>query len=454
MTLNEKKEFIYELKAVSKDHKIKGFEEEVTEHKIFGEVYQKEHYLVLTETFDSNELWRSVLGFLEKAAKPVSVDLNSFLALVPEERHESVINILVAALMYAEATPYTAKTKPTPKNIHNLVFDKKYEELVSKYTTVAEAQTFARTLQDTPSNLMTPGDFEEQIKAYFTGVKNVKINVLYRDDLLQKGMNLHYGVGKAAVSEKFQPRLVVIEYLNNSSTKEKYAFVGKGVCFDTGGYNVKTGSHMRWMKFDMSGAAIVASTVRALAVNEEKVNVVAVCPLVFNLLGAEAQKPDDLVVAYNGKTVELDNTDAEGRLILADALTYAAKDLKASKLFDIATLTGAMIYALGDTYSGVWTTSNCLWNEVSKSAEFTGELVWRLPFHNDFLKMLKSDVADIANSVSDPRGGSSRAASFLKEFTENLPYAHFDVAITADVGHKGTGVMLRTFYNIAVNQKF
>ncbi|MCV3753911.1 leucyl aminopeptidase [Ureaplasma zalophigenitalium] len=452
MTFNKKENFIYELKAVCEKHNIAGFESNTKLHEVFGNVYEKNHHIVLNKDFDTNELWRALVKFLSKAAKPVSVDLDSFLALVDEDQHESVIGIVVAALEYVEVTPYSEKTKQTPKNIHNLVFDAKLQKLIDKHLVIAQAQSFARMLQDTPSNKMSPGDFEKAIRAKFADLKNVKISVLDRNDLQTKGFGCHYGVGKAAVSENYQPRLLVLEY-NTKPTNQKYAFVGKGVCFDTGGNNIKTGSHMRWMKFDMSGAAIVASTLFALAKNNEEVNVVMLCPLVFNLAGIEAQRPDDVVTAYNGKTVEIDNTDAEGRLILCDALTYAAKDMKADKLIDIATLTGAMIYALGETYSGVWTTTDCLWRASEAAAKFAGELVWRLPFHYDFKDLLKSNVADIANSVSDPRGGSSRAAAYLKEFTEDKPYAHFDVAITADVGHQGTGVMLRTFYKMAIDQK-
>ncbi|MCV3743645.1 leucyl aminopeptidase [Ureaplasma sp. ES3154-GEN] len=452
MTFNKKENFVYELSAVSADHNTPGFEKKNKLHEVFGNVYEKEHRLVFGENFDTNELWRSLTKFLSSAAKPVSVNLDSFLKLVNEDQVESVVGIVVAALEYVQATPYSEKTDQTPKNEHNLVYNPELQLLIDKHVVIAESQTFARMLQDTPSNKMSPGDFEEAIRAKFSGIENVKISVLNRNDLKEKGFGCHYGVGKAAVSESYQPRLLVLEY-NTKPSNQKYAFVGKGVCFDTGGNNIKTGSHMRWMKFDMSGAAIVASTLYALARNKEQVNVVMLCPLVFNLAGIEAQRPDDVVTAYNGKTVEIDNTDAEGRLILCDALTYAAKDMKADKLIDIATLTGAMIYALGETYSGVWTTTDCLWRDSEAAAKYAGELVWRLPFHYDFKNLLKSNVADIANSVSDPRGGSSRAAAYLKEFTEDKPYAHFDVAITADVGHQGTGVMLRTFYKLATDQR-
>ncbi|WP_031489152.1 leucyl aminopeptidase [Ureaplasma canigenitalium] len=446
MTLNNKQEYIYTLTAVNKDHGIKDFEKETKPYSVFGGAHQKQQYIIIDDEFNSNELYRSLVKFLSSSSKPVSVDLNSMVKLVKEDKLNSLISIVVSALEYAEATPFTLKSNPVEKNVHNLVVDTKYEELVKKHETIAKEITITRGMQDAPSNLMTPGDFEEQIRNRIQGL-DIKMTVLNRMDLVKKGMNLHVGVGGAAVSEKYQPRLIVLEYMNNPSNENKMAFVGKGVCFDTGGYNVKTGPHMRHMKFDMSGAAISASTLISLAKNKEKVNAYAVLPLVFNLLGAEAQRPDDVLKSYNGKTVEIDNTDAEGRLILADALTYAVRDLKVNKIFDIATLTGAMIYALGDTYSGVWSTCDCMWKMIEKSADEAGELVWRLPFHNDFLKMLDSHVADIANSVSDPRGGSSRAAVFLREFTEGVTYAHFDVAITADVGHKGTGVMLKTFYN-------
>lgn len=177
MTLNEKKEFVYELKAVKKDHNLKGFEKNTAEHVVFGEVYQKQHYLILTPDFDSNELSRSLVSFLEKSPKPVSVDLNSFLDLVPESRHASLLNVVVSALEYVEVTPFSLKSKVEPKNIHNLVVDAKYHDLIAKLQVIAQSQTITRTLQDTPANLMTPGDFEERIKELFKDLPEVKVSV-------------------------------------------------------------------------------------------------------------------------------------------------------------------------------------------------------------------------------------------------------------------------------------
>ncbi|MBQ5500797.1 MAG: leucyl aminopeptidase, partial [Mycoplasmataceae bacterium] len=233
--------------------------------------------------------------------------------------------------------------------------------------------------------------------------------------------------------------------------KPTTALVGKGVCFDSGGYDLKPAPHMRWMKFDMSGAATVMGTVLALAKNKVKTNVVALGAMVANEIGPNAQHPDDIWQSYSGKYVEIDNTDAEGRLIMADAIAYAVKDLKeelkVNRLIDISTLTGAMIYALGDTFTGVWCTKDNSWQKYELAAKEAGELVWRMPFHKDFLDMLKSDIADISNSVSKPQGGSSRAAEFLKFFTDGIDYIHLDVAGTTDRNNKGQASMLRSMYN-------
>lgn len=187
--------------------------------------------------------------------------------------------------------------------------------------------------------------FEKEAK----GLKNVKVTILDKKALVAKKMGMLLGVNKGS---KHEAKLLVIEYTGAPSSKAKFAYVGKGICFDSGGMNLKTGGHMRTMKYDMSGAAIVCATVLAAACNKVKANLVAVAPLTENLLSNEAQRPDDIVTAYNGLTVEIDNTDAEGRLVLGDAIAYAAKDLKATRIFDVATLTGAMIYALGSTFTG------------------------------------------------------------------------------------------------------
>ena len=416
-------------------------------------------YVVLEKHLDGYMLYEAILNFFKEYKvdfSEVNVNLDSFIEIVDKKYLSRLLMCLVSSLSYVSVVPWTMKTSKQlrPKfNIFSSSIDKYAKEL-KEYENVAYAQTFARKLQDMPSNYMYPESFIKEVQKQFASIKkNVKIKVIDTQELINKKMNLLVGVGQSTLKNpKFSPKLLQIEY-KNSSSKDKYVFVGKGVCFDSGGYNLKTGPHMRWMKMDMSGSAIVVGALQALVTNKIKTNVTILCPLVLNLINDQSQKPDDVIVSYSGKTVEIDNTDAEGRLILADALTYAAKDLKATHIFDVATLTGAMIYSLGETYTGTWATSDEIWNQTLQAAKLASEQVWRLPFHKEFLDMLKkSSVADIVNSCSGPAAGSSRAACFLKEFTLGKNYVHFDVAATADKGNVGTGIILRTLYNIAKSQ--
>lgn len=444
----------YVLQAVAVNHELKGFEDNKTPYMIFNNDMNT-YNIVLEKEVNGDELFRSLSKFFAGQTKHnFDLDFDSFMKRVDPKETEKLVTVVINAMEYGSVVPWSLNkelTKNKPENVF-VTADAKVAKLAEEKLVIAEDRTFVRRLQDMPSNLMVPGTFEKEIREFFHGL-NVKITVLNKDELVKKGMNLLVGVGQGAQEDMDQPRLMVVEYLGNPDNKnELIGFIGKGVCFDSGGMNLKPGNHMRWMKYDMSGAAIVAGTVHALVANKVKTNAVAVMPLVLNLIDNKAQRPDDVLVSYNGMSVEIDNTDAEGRLILADAITYAVRDLKVTEIYDIATLTGAMIYALGDTYTGVWTSNDALWADVLTNADACGELVWRLPFHHDFKDLLKSKYADIANSVSDARGGSSRAAMFLKQFTEDLPYAHFDVAATADKGNTGTGIMLNTFYNVAKNK--
>ena len=448
MTINKATKNKVIFKAIEKTDKLNV--DKASAYTIIN--HDEVHYMVLEKKGELNgyEVYWAIINNFRNLKKAIDVDLDSFLAIVGEKEAEKLIASLLSGLEYASVIPWTAKTTVPKKCEFNIVgkTTTKFKDLLQEYKVVAEAQTFVRSLQDQPSCLMTPGAFIKAIQAKFKEVKGVNIKSFTTEELDKKGMKLLTGVGRAGKGDK-APRLMHLEFKNNKAAKDLYGYVGKGVCFDAGGYNIKTGINMRWMKYDMSGAAIVCGTVYALAKNNIKTNVVAVTPLVMNLISEEAQLPDDVIKSYSGKTVEIDNTDAEGRLILADALTYAAKDLKATHLFDVATLTGAMIFSLGDTYTGTWATHDKMWNIVDTASKSMGEQVWRLPFNHEFLAMLKSNVADIVNSCNGPAAGSSRAACFLREFTCDLPYVHFDVAASADKGNEGTGVILRTLYATA-----
>ncbi|QZX48856.1 leucyl aminopeptidase [Mycoplasma sp. E35C] len=403
-----------------------------------------------TTQFDGARLYKKLVEMFCAQKDKVNVDIDSFLTATNADV-ESLSILLACAIEYASVIPFTRKSKPDKKPTFNVKVSKEFKAAYDAAKNVAEAVTLSRKLQDTPSDELYPETFVEVFQKEFKDLKNVKISVYNRDQIKKMGMNLLYGVNKGSEREC---RFMVVEYLNNKNSKQKFAYVGKGITYDSGGMNIKTGPHMRNMKYDMSGAAIVVSTVLALAKNKVKTNVVALAPLTENLVSPTAQRPDDIVVAYNKKTVEIDNTDAEGRLVLADAISYAALDVKATRIFDVATLTGLMSYILGKTYTGVFSSSDKNWEEFKANAELAGEGVWRLPMHEDYLALLKSQLADIANSTNRPEGGSSRAANFLNEFAEGVDLIHCDIAGTGS-NELGLGLapMLRALYLQAKNQK-
>jgi leucyl aminopeptidase len=237
-----------------------------------------------------------------------------------------------------------------------------------------------------------------------------------------------------------EPRLIVLRYSGGGAgSGPTLGLVGKGVTFDTGGISLKPGGGMQEMKMDMSGAAAVLEAVAAIAELRLPVDLVAVVPATENMPSGTAIKPGDVITQYNGVTVEVNNTDAEGRLILADALAYAI-ELGAERLVDLATLTGAVLIALGSTYAAVISNDDDLAERVSRAGEVSGELVWRLPLHPEYKEIMKGTVADLSNLGSKREAGTITAASFLEEFVDDTPWAHVDIAGTAwDVGRAYTG---------------
>ena len=298
-----------------------------------------------------------------------------------------------------------------------------------------EAQNRARDLQSTPANVATPSFLAARAEEIAAAHEAVTVDVLGPEQIAAKGMG-----GLAAVSRGGgEPaRLIVLRYAGGGS-RPTLGLVGKGVTFDTGGISLKPGAGMNEMKYDMSGAAAVLEAVAAIAELGLPVEIVAVVPSTENMPSGSEVKPGDVITQYNGKTVEVNNTDAEGRLILADALAYAA-ELGAERLVDLATLTGAVVIALGSTYAAVIANDDELAAAVERAGTESGELTWRLPLHPEFKAMMKGTVADLSNLASKRKAGTITAASFLEEFVGETPWAHIDIAGTAwDVGREYTG---------------
>jgi leucyl aminopeptidase len=299
----------------------------------------------------------------------------------------------------------------------------------------AEAQNRARDLQSLPSNVATPSYLARRARSIASFHDKVTTDVLGREQIAEKGMGGLTAVGQGSDEE---PQLIVLRYAGGGSGPT-LGLVGKGVTFDTGGISIKPSPGMEEMKMDMSGAAAVLEAVAAIAELELAVDLIAVVPSTENMPSGTAVKPGDVITQYNGKTVEVNNTDAEGRLILADALAYAVEQ-GAERVVDLATLTGAVLIALGSTYAAVISNNDELASEVEAAGEKTGELTWRLPLHPEYKELFKGKVADLSNVSAKRKAGTIYAGSYLEEFVGETPWAHVDIAGTAwDVGREYTG---------------
>ncbi len=310
---------------------------------------------------------------------------------------------------------------------------KDFESILKEVGIISEAVAIGRDLANGPANEINPETFEEKIKEIFQGLP-VSIKVLRYEDLKKEGLNGIISVGKGS---DIPPRLVIIEYRGNKENPAWHAVVGKGVCFDAGGLDLKSATSMLQMKFDKSGASYAAAIAYATAKLGLKINLVALLPLVENLPSGKSYKPLDIIKMYNGLTVEVHNTDAEGRLILADSLAYAEKNYHPETIIDLATLTGSIIVALGNQGAGLFTNNEDLKNKLLRVAEETGERVWPMPLWKEFYEDLKSDFADIKNLGIGRAGGAIAAAAFLSKFVEKTKWAHLDIAGTAWVQEEG-----------------
>jgi leucyl aminopeptidase len=319
---------------------------------------------------------------------------------------------------------------------------------------LSESINFTRELGDTPGNLMTPEILGKETIRAAKGT-SIKVTVWNTEKIQKEKMGGLYAVGKGSDQG---PRFIIMEYKGASSNKKPICFVGKGLTFDAGGISIKPSMAMDEMKYDMCGGAAVIGALLAIAKLKLKVNVVAYIPASENMLGPSANKPGDIITARNGKTVEVLNTDAEGRLILMDALSYATEQ-KPAVIFDVATLTGAIVVALHNVYSGLFTRDEKLKEKIFKCAEIAGERVWHMPIHNEHVTDMKGRHADLQNISNHKGAGSSTAAAFLEQFVDkDIPWAHFDIAGTAwDLGNRfnycptrgASGIMVRTFVELA-----
>lgn len=373
---------------------------------------------------------------------------------------EPLLQAAVEGVVLGDFEPDRHKTDPkkNEKHVDRVRFFVETEtiplvEALRRGRVVGEAQNFTRTLANEPGNKLTPLKLAEEARQ-MAAEFGLACEILDEARMKQLGMGALLGVSQGSAEP---PCLIVVRYqpAQPAGNGAHLALVGKGVTFDTGGISIKPSDGMEKMKYDMSGAAAVLGAMRALAQLKPAIPVTALAPCVENMPSHRAQRPGDIVTSYLGKTIEVLNTDAEGRLILADALTYASR-LGCTHMVDAATLTGAVAVALATVHVGLFSNNGEFLARLQAAADKAGEKMWPLPLDEDYREMLKSAFADIAN-IGGRYGGAITAAKFLEEFVEGKPWAHLDIAGTAWLDDakphqaKGpTGIAVRTFIELAM----
>ena len=406
------------------------------------------------DKFDAAEL-RKLTGAVVRALKSKSV--HSITLLLDEAlRSDDFAAAAVegAVLADVENDRYKTDPKKNEKQVESFSVLSGSPAAVNRGRILAEAQNFSRDLANEPANILTPmllADRARQMSSEF----GLECEILDQDRMRQLGMGALLGVAQGSAEP---PALIVIRYqpAGTPASKDHLGLIGKGVTFDTGGISIKPSDGMEKMRYDMSGGAAVLGAMRAIAQIKPSIPVTALVPAVENMPGSKAQRPGDIVKSLSGKTIEVLNTDAEGRLILIDALTYAQR-LGCTHLVDAATLTGAIVVALGNVNIGAFTNNEAFLKKLLTASQAEGEKTWQMPMDEEYKELLKSSFADLHN-IGGRSGGSITAAWFIRDFVDETPWIHLDIAGTAWLDDakpymaKGaTGVGLRTFVRLAEN---
>ena len=344
----------------------------------------------------------------------------------PDEAAKAAFGVKLAAYRFDRyRTTESADKKTSVQTVRIATDDVAGAEAAWKtLSAVADGVIFTRDLVSEPANILYPYEFAKRVKALES--LGLEVEIIGEAEMMKLGMGSLLGVGQGSVRDS---QLVVIQW-KGGGDEQPIAFVGKGVCFDTGGISLKPADGMEDMKWDMGGAGAVAGLMHALAGRKAKVNAIGILGLVENMPDGNAQRPGDVVTSMSGKTIEVINTDAEGRLVLADALWYCQNRFKPKFMVDLATLTGAIIISLGNDYGGLFSNNDELSNNLLKASQAEGEPLWRMPMPTAYEKQIESAIADVKNTGGRP-AGSITAALFLQHFVNGVPWAHLDIASTA-----------------------
>lgn len=336
-----------------------------------------------------------------------------------------------AAVEAAVLADYSYDKYMSEKKTHIKVLHIDYEELqkLKEVKIIAESVNYARDLINENAAIVTPEFLDDEAERISEANEKIEIEILDEVQIQKKGLGLLYAVGKGSATP---PRLIIAKYTGDSSSEEYTAIIGKGMTFDSGGLNLKPSGSIETMRHDMSGAATCLALLNICAQLNPQINFIVAIPAAQSAIGKDAYFVGDVYESYSKKTVEVLNTDAEGRLILADAMSYIIKHYNPKQIVDIATLTGAIVIALGNTIAGMFSNNDELSQKLIDSSKKTGENIWRMPIRDEHREAIKSDIADVLNTSTLKRGANSiTAATFLEYFTENTPWCHLDIAGTS-----------------------
>ena len=439
---------------ISIDHKVisgKGG----TRNVFTSKQYERDYYFV--GLGNKNELTIQVFEkYLSAALKEINTYKISTISIDLTNIEIKNFNLLRGSIAEIEKTQYTYKKssktslKECALKLSSSSENKQFNKIVSESIAIANGINKARMLGDTPSNICNPTFLAKEAKKLEKINKNIKVEILDEKQMTALKMGSLLSVSQGS---KQPAKLVIIKYMPIKK-KQPIVLVGKGITFDTGGISLKPSANMDEMKYDMSGAGSVIGTMQACAEMNLKNNVIGILACAENMPGSQATRPGDVVTSMSGITIEILNTDAEGRLVLCDALTFCKK-YKPKYILDMATLTGACLVGLGKYPSGLFSNSDELSVKIKKSAENTGDRVWELPLYDDYFEELKTNFADIQN-IGGRYGGAITAAAFLANFTKGEKWAHLDIAGTAweigpNKGSTGRPVKLLTDFVMANN---
>lgn len=392
--------------------------------------YEGRTTIVYAGLGEKKDLTPAIIRSAAAAAVRAVADLKrDTVALVLTDLADSHDAAVEGALLGSYAFTKYLSEKPHAVKSLDVVSDQLSTADVRRLQTAAEGVALARDLVNDNANVKHPEHLASVARDIGKSAA-VNVSVLDEKQLRRQGLNLLHAVGQGA---PYPPRLIVMDYRGAPRSKAVTAIVGKGITFDSGGMNLKPSGHIETMRQDMAGAAAVLGTMKAIARIKPPINVVGVCAAAYNAIDGKASIPGDILTSYSGKTVEICNTDAEGRLALADAISYVQAKRQPTEIIDLATLTGGMMITFADLISGLFSNDDRLATELFSAGEQTNERLWRLPVYAEFSEAMKSDRCDLRNLPKFKRGHASSVtgAAFIKEFVQDIPWAHLDIAGTA-----------------------